>query len=156
MEQCRAPQPGSSAAVCALPNPSPLPDWFEGKQAVVRLLLQWWECGRDTTPPVHEWTSQLQKGWQVEMSKDQRRKFNKWKNQFSQDYIMVATKISEKQSAGESNRAAAIDAVQLEVTSKVAELRKAMRGAAQTDRTEQFFPLAQRLAREIAHSGATQ
>ena len=90
------------------------------------------------------------------MSKDQRVKFNKWKNQFSQDYIMVATKISEKQSAGESNHAAAIDAVQLEVTSKVAELRKAMRGAAQTDRTEQFFPLAQRLAREIAQSGATQ
>ena len=54
------------------------------------------------------------------------------------------------------DRAAAIDAVQLEVTSKVAELRKAMRGAAQTDKTEPFFPLAQRLAREIAQSGATQ
>ena len=90
------------------------------------------------------------------MSREQRQKFSKWKNQFSQDYIMVATKISEKHSAGESNRAAAIDAVQLEVTSKVAELRKAMRGAAQTDKTEPFFPLAQRLAREIAQSGATQ
>jgi hypothetical protein len=90
------------------------------------------------------------------MSKGDKQRFSKWKLQSSQDYIMVHTKISEKQSAGEGNRAAAIDAVQLEVTSKVAELRKAMRGAAQTDRTEQFFPLAQRLAREIAQSGATQ
>jgi hypothetical protein len=92
------------------------------------------------------------------MSKGDKQRFSKWKLQSSQDYIMVHTKISEKQSAGESNglsnRAAAIDAVQLEVTSKVAELRKAMRDAGQTGGSEQFFPRAQRLAR--AQGGATQ
>ena len=65
-------------------------------------------------------------------------------------------KICDKRSAEsiDSDRAAAIDAVQLEVTSKVAELRKAMRDAVQTGGSEQFFPCAQRLAR--SQGGATQ
>ena len=149
---------GNSAAAWELPNP--LPEWCSDRKADVGRLLEWWECGRDGTPPICEWTSEQLQYCVRKMSKGDKQRFSKWKLQSSQDYIMVHTKISEKQSTGESNglsnRAAAIDAVQLEVTSKVAELRKAMRGAAQTDRTEQFFPLAQRLAREKAQSGATQ
>ncbi len=85
------------------------------------------------------------------MSKGEKQRLSKWKLQFSQDYIMVHTKISEKlkDPALRTDRVAAIEAVQLEVTSKVAELRKLeeMRDAVQTGGSEQFLPRAQRLAR---------
>ena len=142
----------NSAAAWVLPNP--LPEWCSGRKADVGRLLEWWECGRDGTPPIREWTSQQLQHCVRSMTANEKKRFSKWKLQFSQDYIMVHTKICDKRSAESIDRAVAIDAVQLEVTSKVAELRKAMRDPGQTGGSEQFFPRAQRLARE--QGGATQ
>ena len=148
------PGEGNSAAAWELPNP--LPEWCSGRKADVGRLLEWWECGRDGTPPIREWTSQQIQHSVRSMSKGEKQRFSRWKLQFSQDYIMVHTKISEKlkDPALQNDRVAAIEAVQLEVTSKVAELRKAMREAVQAGGSEQFFPCAQRLAR--SQGGATQ
>ena len=73
--------------------------------------------------------------------------------QFSQDYSMVLTKISEKlsQPTQPNDRVAAIAAVRVEATGRVNELRIAMRTAeraAPKATREEFFPRAQRLARE--------
>ena len=88
------PGEGNSAAAWELPNP--LPEWCSGRKADVGRLLEWWECGRDGTPPIREWTSQQLQHCVRKMSANEKQRFNKWKLQFSQDYIMVHTKISEK------------------------------------------------------------
>lgn len=142
---------GNSAAAWELPNP--LPEWCSDRKADVGRLLEWWECGRDGTPPICEWTSEQLQYCVRKMSKGDKQRFSKWKLQSSQDYIMVHTKISEKlkDRAPPNDRVAAIDAVQVEATGKVSQLRTAMRNAEPAESTgtrEEFFPRAQRLARE--------
>ena len=139
---------GNSAAAWELPNP--LPEWCSGRKADVGRLLEWWECGRDGTPPIREWTSQQLQHCVRKMSANEKQRFNKWKLQFSQDYITVHTKISEKlkDRAPPNDRVAAIDAVQVEATGKVSQLWTAMRNAEPAESTgtrEEFFPRAQRL-----------
>ena len=142
---------GNSAAAWELPNP--LPEWCSDRKADVGRLLEWWECGRDGTPPICEWTSEQLQYCVRKMSKGDKQRFSKWKLQSSQDYIMVHTKISEKlkDRAPPNDRVAAIDAVQVEATGKVSQLWTAMRNAEPAESTgtrEEFFPRAQRLARE--------
>jgi len=144
---------GEENSAAAWELPKPLPEWCSGRKADVGRLLEWWECGRDGTPPIREWTSQQLQHCVRKMSANEKQRFNKWKLQFSQDDIMVHTKISEKlkDRAPPNDRVAAIDAVQVEATGKVSQLRTAMRNAEPAESTgtrEEFFPRAQRLARE--------
>ena len=138
----------SGAGLRALPNP--LPDWCVSRKPDVGLLLEWWERGRDGAPPIHEWTARQMKQCTNVMSVTEKGVLNRWKNTFSKDYILVHTMISEKMSASTpiTDRVAAAAAVQQEVTSRVAQLRKEKIAATNPSKPERFFERAQRMARE--------
>jgi hypothetical protein len=138
----------SGAGLRALPNP--LPDWCVNRKPDVGLLLEWWERGRDGAPPIHEWTALQMKQCTNVMNATEKGVLNRWKNTFSKDYILVHRMISEKMSASTpiTDRVAAAAAVQLEVTSRVAQLRKGNIAAIDACKQERFFERAQRMARD--------
>ena len=69
--------PGEGKSAAAWELPKPLPEWCSGRKADVGRLLEWWECGRDGTPPIREWTSQQLQHCVRKMSANEKQRFNK-------------------------------------------------------------------------------